>query len=857
MAVTSNIRININTQNAIKSISDLDNEIGGTITTVNDLKMTVESLTAELESTEVGTERFNELKAALIDSTTQLKNYELSIEALDHEQVASEIGSVVGGLTDMVGGLTLLGVSNESVEKIAQTFAKVEGAGRAVVGTIEAYQSAQKLANTFSAMGAKLQTALSTAFTVQTTATEGATLATKGLNIAMRALPIFAVIGGVTAVVAAFSSYNSKNEEAAEAEKKRAEETKKANEYAKASAQFVAKESTTFVGLIYQLKATNKSSKERSNLIKEINDQYGTTLKNLSDENEFQAQLNTSVKEYIALQFNKFKLQKNEEYFISQLDKRFKAEQDYNKALQQSLKSYNIRQVGQNQFQRGLDDEILSLGDLRRSYGDLNTSLLDAEERMRDSDDALEKLGLRREELIKVDTELTAGGKKYVEQTKETSKVTKDLTKDTKNLSDAIIAYYDALESDRQKRITDDREKELQEAANRYDSLTALADAAGQDTKAITEQYQKDIQDINTKFDDLDKKKEQEKVNTRKQINTELTVLDVELRMQEELNTVNTEEEKEKIRKKYANELRNAKIAEIKALADIELANTNLTEEQRQKIIADSNLKISKLNEEAVDDTTETTTEQIQNMISEISQITSTVFGGINDLLSVMSESIRLQQEQLTYERELQYQQESMALENLLAQNLISREEYDAKLGDMEQKKAMEERAARRKAFNDEKKMRIASASMAMAQAILNGLSTQPLIPLGIIMAALAGVVGGIQLSNIKNEQFKAARGGMVPGSGPSHIDSVPSMLAPGEMVINSQSASMFPQTLSRINEMGGGISLAPDIPQKTTYGGKEKVYQENQTAQRVYVLENDITQKQKRVTRIEDIASF
>jgi hypothetical protein len=169
----------------------------------------------------------------------------------------------------------------------------------------------------------------------------------------------------------------------------------------------------------------------------------------------------------------------------------------------------------------------------------------------------------------------------------------------------------------------------------------------------------------------------------------------------------------------------------------------------------------------------------------------------------------------------------------------------------------MEERAARRKAFNDEKKLRMASAGMAMAQAILNGLATQPLVPLGIIMSALAAVTGGIQLSNIKNQQFTAAKGGVVPGSGPSHIDSVPSMLAPGEMVINSQSASMFPQTLSQINQMGGGIALTPDIPQKTTSGGNQKVYQENKEAQRVYVLETDITRSQKRVTRIEDIASF
>ena len=43
-----------------------------------------------------------------------------------------------------------------------------------------------------------------------------------------------------------------------------------------------------FATLIAQLKASNVGSKERSGLITEINQKYGTTLKNLSDEAEFQ-----------------------------------------------------------------------------------------------------------------------------------------------------------------------------------------------------------------------------------------------------------------------------------------------------------------------------------------------------------------------------------------------------------------------------------------------------------------------------------------------------------------------------------------------------------------------------------------
>ena len=104
MAQTAQINVSIDTKNAIKSIGELNNEIGDSIVTVRDLQMTVSALQEELETTEVGTDRWKELKQAYIDANTELKNYELSVESLDNEQFAGELKSVVGGLTDMAGG---------------------------------------------------------------------------------------------------------------------------------------------------------------------------------------------------------------------------------------------------------------------------------------------------------------------------------------------------------------------------------------------------------------------------------------------------------------------------------------------------------------------------------------------------------------------------------------------------------------------------------------------------------------------------------------------------------------------------------------------------------------------------------
>lgn len=86
----------------------------------------------------------------------------------------------------------------------------------------------------------------------------------------------------------------------------------------------------------------------------------------------------------------------------------------------------------------------------------------------------------------------------------------KDNAKTQKDVSQDLTNFLDAQEKDRQARITDAQEKELQELANKFDEMSALADKAGQDTTAITEQYQKDVLAVKQKYKDLELKKQEE-----------------------------------------------------------------------------------------------------------------------------------------------------------------------------------------------------------------------------------------------------------------------------------------------------------------------------------------------------------
>ena len=87
------------------------------------------------------------------------------------------------------------------------------------------------------------------------------------------------------------------------------------NKEQKENGEYISKESSEYVSLLYALKQTNKESEQRKSLLIEINDNYGTTLKNLSDEASFQMQLNTAIREYILLKDYEFDRKKKLEKF--------------------------------------------------------------------------------------------------------------------------------------------------------------------------------------------------------------------------------------------------------------------------------------------------------------------------------------------------------------------------------------------------------------------------------------------------------------------------------------------------------------------------------------------------------------
>lgn len=104
------------------------------------------------------------------------------------------------------------------------------------------------------------------------------------------------------------------------------------------------------------------------------------------------------------------------------------------------------------------------------------------------------------------------------------------------------------------------------------------------------------------------------------------------------------------------------------------------------------------------------------------------------------------------------------ALKRQLDQGIISQENYDRKLQKLEEeadkRRAMMEYEAAMRAW----RMQLANAMVSAAMATLNGFNTQPFMPTGLIMGALAATLGTIQVATVhKNKPVKGYEQGLYP----------------------------------------------------------------------------------------------
>lgn len=168
---------------------------------------------------------------------------------------------------------------------------------------------------------------------------------------------------------------------------------------------------------------------------------------------------------------------------------------------------------------------------------------------------------------------------------------------------------------------------------------------------------------------------------------------------------------------------------------------------------------------------------------------------------------------------EAQSETELMLLENRLRNGQITEAQFAQEKKEIDAKQRQDEIAAKREAFEKEKKLKKQQIAITLALELIKIAAAYAEIPYvgwatAAIQAAAATAAAGVQMAVIDNQKF--AQGGIAQG--PSHANGgIPFTvqgrggyeMEGGEAIINKRSTAMFGGLLSIVNQLGGGKKFA------------------------------------------------
>ena len=313
-------------------------------------------------------------------------------------------------------------------------------------------------------------------------------------------------------------------------------------------------------------------------------------------------------------------------------------------------------------------------------------------------------------------------------------------------------------------------------------------------------------------------------------------------------NLKGTEEDKKKIRENYAQE-------QILLQNNLNKTAENLDEQYNQKLQTSTSETAQKIKQIQID----TEDSIFQNRIDKLDEYldyAQQAFSEFNNIIQ-QAQELQLQNEETRLNDSFNLQQQR--LEQQLQNNLITQEEYDARVKQIETQREQDLLQMKRKQFQTDKKLNIVQATMDATRATLSVFANTPgELIIKSIAAGIAAAFGAAQVALIAKQQFTAAVGGIVPGNGSGNVDSVDAKLAPGEAVINSNSTNAFLPLLDIVNRLGGGKSLMPELPGDNGVNRFQPVFQQpsNQNI-RAYVVQSDIESNMTKMNRIRRSTRF
>jgi hypothetical protein len=360
---------------------------------------------------------------------------------------------------------------------------------------------------------AQATVAQGTATVAATTATTGASAALKLLRVAMISTGIGALVAGFGLLIANFNKVKSFFSPVIKGLKSIGESLGLYN-YTQEKAN------------IAQQKADATAIQNSKNKIKEIDKQKEKLLELLKIQENSYTSNDKALDQAIALR----KIQQKDTTDLERA--RLKATIAYQGNILNETKALHDQLTAKQKITLA---ELDAIGARKKNYEAYNTFLEKSEatrnEILEKNEQALKIYLDSSSQLQLLEAEVIQKG---VEKTKESIKRKAEKEKEArakeaealKLYNDNLTAFYDSIESERQAKITNDKEKEQQELANKYEKLYELADKAGKSTKDLQEQQGKDSQAITKKYDDLAKVQKDEKDKLEKErLATEKTVL--------------------------------------------------------------------------------------------------------------------------------------------------------------------------------------------------------------------------------------------------------------------------------------------------------------------------------------------
>ena len=315
------------------------------------------------------------------------------------------------------------------------------------------------------------------------------------------------------------------------------------------------------------------------------------------------------------------------------------------------------------------------------------------------------------------------------------------------------------------------------------------------------------------------------------------------------------------------------RLQQLQTLRDIELTNTELTEEEKQLIRE----KYAKEEEELREEHSRTVHEKEMEEMRLFweNQIAEAALNNQNTL--------ELELEQRKAELDALHQMEGESNEEFRSRQLEAQKAYmDAEkaLNDYEveitQAKMdaiggiMSSLNGLMDAFGEENKaMAKASKVLALAEIAINtgkaiaaGIAQSQSVPFPGNIAAMGTTVATVlanissAISTVKSAKF--ASGGYVSGPGTGTSDSVPARLSNGESVINARSTSMFGPLLSSLNQAGGGIAFNPAAGgQRDGYEFLASAVAAGMKTVKLRVGVDEVTRVQDRVATINEVSTI